>query len=69
MLIEYCAAGSVSDIMKACQAVMTEKEVAVICRSALQGLQYLHERQKIHRDIKAGNILIGQDCIAKLGES
>ena len=67
MVMEYCAAGSVSDIMKVCQTTMTEEQIAVVCRSAIKGLKYLHDNNKIHRDIKAGNILVSSACECKLG--
>ncbi|KAI3648875.1 hypothetical protein MP228_006729 [Amoeboaphelidium protococcarum] len=68
MLIEYCAAGSVSDIMKVCKCTMTEQEIACIMKQVMEGLAYLHERKKIHRDIKAGNILINDKGEAKLAD-
>ena len=67
MVMEYCAAGSVSDIMKTCNKTLTEAQIAVVTRSALLGLKYLHEKRKIHRDIKAGNILLTSKGDAKLG--
>ncbi|KAG5462583.1 MAG: hypothetical protein BJ554DRAFT_4543, partial [Olpidium bornovanus] len=65
--MEYCAAGSVSDVMRLCQCTMTEPQIALTCYHALAGLQYLHRSRKIHRDIKAGNILLNTDGDAKLG--
>lgn len=39
----------------------------VVMRDILQGLAYLHQEKKIHRDIKGGNILLSEAGSAKLG--
>jgi len=40
----------------------------VILRDALKGLNHLHKLKRIHRDIKAGNILLNDECVAKLAD-
>jgi len=51
-----------------CVLKLTEEEIATVLYYTLKGLEYLHERRKIHRDIKAGNILLNMDGDAKLAD-
>lgn len=68
IIMEFCEAGSVSDIMRIREKVMTEIEMATILKGTLAGLAHMHETGLIHRDIKAGNVLLGRDCLAKLAD-
>ncbi|KAJ8982999.1 hypothetical protein NQ317_014294 [Molorchus minor] len=68
IIMEYCGAGSVSDIIRLRKKALTECEIATILSDALRGLEYLHSNRKIHRDIKAGNILLNSDGHAKLAD-
>lgn len=68
IVMEYCGAGSVSDIMRLRKKTLTEEEIATILCDTLKGLEYLHLRRKIHRDIKAGNILLNSEGHAKLAD-
>ncbi|CAF4372275.1 unnamed protein product, partial [Adineta steineri] len=47
IVMEYCGAGSVSDIMKLRGKILNEQEIAVILKYTLKGLQYLHLCSKI----------------------
>lgn len=51
-----------------CVLQLTEEEIATILQSTLKGLEYLHFMRKIHRDIKAGNILLNTEGQAKLAD-
>ncbi|XP_076870200.1 serine/threonine-protein kinase 4-like [Brachyhypopomus gauderio] len=68
IVMEYCAAGSVSDIIRQRNKTLVEDEIAAIVQSTLKGLEYLHFMRKIHRDIKAGNILLNSEGQAKLAD-
>ncbi|CAE1313945.1 STK3 [Acanthosepion pharaonis] len=68
IVMEYCGAGSVSDIMRLRNKTLNELEIATILSYTLKGLEYLHSRRKIHRDIKAGNILLNNEGQAKLAD-
>ena len=68
IIIEFCDSGSVSDLMKAVNSTLNEYQIASIIQMVLLGLNFLHEKKKIHRDIKCANILINRDGYAKLGD-
>jgi serine/threonine protein kinase len=64
----YCEGGSIADIMKDLKLPLEEVQISVICREALKGLAYLHERKIVHRDIKGGNIMVNAQGEVKLAD-
>lgn len=64
IVMEYMEGGSLTDIVT--QNYMAEREIATICLEVLRGLDYLHSKGIIHRDIKSDNILIGNQGQIKL---
>jgi len=66
--MEYCGAGSVSDLMRILKRELTEDQIAIVAKYTLEGLAYLHKERKIHRDIKAGNILLNDAGEGKLAD-
>ena len=68
LVLEFCNAGSVQDIIKMTGRTLNEQQIAAVCFAVLRGLEYMHDSRKIHRDIKAGNILLDRHGNAKLAD-
>jgi len=65
--MEYLEAGSLSDILSE-TGTLDEESIAYVMRELITALAYLHAERKIHRDIKAGNMLVSGEGDIKLAD-
>ncbi|KAL6716282.1 Serine/threonine-protein kinase PAK 6 [Lecanora helva] len=66
IIMEFCSGGSCADLLK--PGLIAEEYITIIIRELLMGLEYLHSDKKLHRDIKAANILLGANGQVKLAD-
>ncbi len=68
-IMQYCPAGSVTDLAKAMRERgerIAEDVIAYILREVLAGLSYLHSSCVMHRDVKGQNVLLTKTARVKL---
>lgn len=67
IVMEYLAGGSLKELIDAI-GPLPEDAVATVMRALTKGLRYVHASGKVHRDIKAANVLLAADGEVKLAD-
>jgi len=67
LVMQYLPDGSLDTLMRERGSALPPDEAVAIIASALEGLEHMHSRQIIHRDIKPPNILLDKTRKRKTG--
>ncbi|CDF32764.1 Serine/threonine protein kinase, SvkA [Chondrus crispus] len=65
--MEYMAAGSLKELLDVV-GPFPEESIATVLKALFKGLDYVHKGHKLHRDIKAANILLSENGDVKLAD-
>ncbi|KIR60343.1 STE/STE20/PAKA protein kinase [Cryptococcus bacillisporus CA1873] len=64
VVMEFMEGGALTDVIE--NNKLTEDQIAAICLETCRGLQHLHSRSIIHRDIKSDNLLMNSQGEVKI---
>ena len=67
IVMEYMGGGSVRELLGDTMSI-PENIIAIILQQVIHALEFLHKGRKIHRDIKAANILLNSNGDVKLAD-
>ncbi|XP_028164457.1 serine/threonine-protein kinase polo isoform X1 [Ostrinia furnacalis] len=67
IILELCKRRSMMELHKRRKAI-TEPETRFYMHQILLGVQYLHSKRIIHRDLKLGNLFLDDDLHVKIGD-
>ena len=66
ILLEVCKSQTMMELLKS-RKRLTECEVRYYMLQLIQTIRYLHQKNVIHRDLKLGNLFLGDSMNIKIG--
>ncbi|XP_024881540.1 serine/threonine-protein kinase polo-like, partial [Temnothorax curvispinosus] len=67
ILLELCRMRSMMELHK-CRKALLECEMRYFMKQILDGIFYLHQHRRIHRDLMLGNLFLNDDLQVKIGD-
>jgi serine/threonine-protein kinase len=67
IVMEYCAGGTLADLLRR-EGPLTAERVASIGAVVCDALEYAHNHDVVHRDVKPGNVLLTPDGAVKVAD-
>lgn len=67
IFLEYVAQGSISLLLEKYEK-FKEKLTRAYMQKILEGLEYLHYHNVVHRDLKGANVLVDNNGVCKLAD-
>ena len=68
VMLEWCEGGALDAGMLEIESALSEQQIRVVGRHTAEALTFLHSRLVIHRDVKAGNLLLTNEGVIKLAD-
>ena len=68
MFVEYMNGGALTDFIYQYMKKMPEEVIAYILKRILIGLNALHTKRPLHRDLKSDNVLLSLDGDIKIAD-
>jgi serine/threonine protein kinase len=69
LMLDYCSGGTLMDLVdNKKRKRLRDHEIRFYLRQMLEGLEYIHRKRIIHRDIKLNNIFLDRNGFLKIGD-
>ncbi|PNW71561.1 hypothetical protein CHLRE_16g659400v5 [Chlamydomonas reinhardtii] len=68
IVFEYMSGGSVYDYIRRQEGPLKLSAILKLAADVARGMDYLHQRKIIHRDLKAANLLMDDNAIVKIAD-
>ncbi|CEF64521.1 Tyrosine-protein kinase Fps85D [Strongyloides ratti] len=67
-ILEYCGGGSLSKHLKKQKGKISVQEAFLYCYEICRGMEYLHSKNNIHKNLKSKNVFISINGSLKVGD-